>query len=85
MRMPSTSTSDCAVAVPRKNALLVRPMPPFWTNSNPASRRSSAGRSTACDSRISRSVITVVWGIDSRSSCAPREAVTTTASSWAAK
>ena len=84
MRTPSISTRVRALVLPRsESGEGTEPMPPVCAISNPASLRSSVGRSTACESRISFSVSTVVCGMASRRRCCVREAVTTTASSWA--
>ena len=84
MRTPSIRISVRAVLAPRsESGEGTAPMPPVCAISNPASLRSRVGRSTACESRISFSVRTVVCGIASRRRCWVREAVTTTASSWA--
>ena len=84
MRTPSISTRVRALVLPRsESGEGTAPMPPVCAISNPASLRSRLGRSTACESRISFSVSTVVCGMASRRRCCVREAVTTTASSWA--
>ena len=78
MRMPSTSTIDCELRVPRTNSPDTEPAPPVCEISMPPALRSSSGSAAAPASRITCASITVMSASARSIVVSVRVAVTTT-------
>jgi len=77
-RMPSTSTSTCALPAPRANSEVWLPGPPVRVNCRPGCRASSSGSEGACVRSMSSRVMSVTGASKSAKGCSVRAAVITT-------